>query len=100
MEKTTVNIRMDKQDKETAKMIFENLGLDMSTAVNMFIKQTIISNGLPFQPTLNPPERICVNSEEEFAEKLCQGELAFSEGRYIGAEQFFEEMNKKYGFKI
>lgn len=100
MEKTTVNIRMNKADKEAAKAIFNDLGLDMSTAVNMFIRQTIIANGLPFTPTLNVPERVQVNSEEELRAKLDEGEQAIKEGRVTAAEDFFAEMSRKYGFKL
>lgn len=100
MEKTTLNVRIDKHDKETAKVIFDNLGLDMSTAVNMFIKQTIIANGLPFQPTLNFPQRIRVNSQEELNAKLLESEQDLAEGRTKNAEEFFDEMSKKYGFKV
>lgn len=100
MGKTTLNVRIDKQDKETAKVIFDNLGLDMSTAINMFIKQTIIANGLPFQPTLNFPQRIQVSSQEELNAKLLESEQDLAEGRTKNAEEFFDEMSKKYGFKI
>ena len=100
MEKTTINVRMNKQDKDCAKAIFESLGLDMSTAINMFIKQTIISNGLPFRPTLNVPERLQINSHEELLNKLVEGEESLIDGGAVSADEFFNKMSEKYGFKI
>ena len=100
MEKTTINVRIDKRDKDHAKMIFDSLGLDMSTAINMFIRQTIIENGLPFKPTLNVPQRIQVSNREELLEKLAEGEDDLEKGRYMDAEEFFKKMSEKYGFKL
>ncbi len=41
-------IRIDAKVKEEASALFENLGLDMSSAVNMFLHQCILRGGLPF----------------------------------------------------
>lgn len=53
MEKTTINIRIDPDDKANARVVFDKLGLDMSTAINMFLKQVVIEQGFPFKPTLS-----------------------------------------------
>lgn len=100
MEKTTINVRIDKRDKDHAKMIFDSLGLDISTAVNMFIRQTIIENGLPFKPTLDVPKRLQVTSSEDLLVKLAEGEKALMEDRTVSAEEFFKKMSDKYGFKL
>ena len=44
---------MDCEDKAKAEQIFNALGLNMSTAFNMFIKQTIRCDGIPFEVTLH-----------------------------------------------
>ena len=41
-------IRIDSQVKEQVSELFRNLGLDMSSAVNIFLKQCILHDGLPF----------------------------------------------------
>ena len=48
MESTNLNIRTDKNVKVAAEKIFEELGLNMTTAINIFLRQTIRSNGIPF----------------------------------------------------
>ncbi len=45
---TPTQIRIDKNVKEQANALFANLGLDMSSAVNMFLRQCILRGGLPF----------------------------------------------------
>ncbi len=52
MATTSVTMRMDCDDKARAEQIFSALGLNMSTAFNMFIKQTIRCEGIPFDVTL------------------------------------------------
>ena len=49
MESTNLNIRTDKEVKIAAERIFEELGLNMTTAVNIFLRQTIRENGIPFE---------------------------------------------------
>ncbi len=41
-------IRIDKDVKKQANSLFEVLGIDMSSAVNMFLRQCILNGGLPF----------------------------------------------------
>lgn len=41
-------IRIDEQLKKQSMELFNNLGLDMSGAITMFLKQCILHNGLPF----------------------------------------------------
>jgi len=45
---TNIQIRIDEKEKEKAKEIFDKLGLDMSSAIKLFLKQTTMRKGLPF----------------------------------------------------
>ena len=49
-----VSIRMDEVLKGEAEALFGELGLSMTTAVNMFIKAAIRKNGIPFEVTIDP----------------------------------------------
>lgn len=46
-----INIRIDDNLKEQAEVLFEELGLNMSTAFNVFIRQSIRQGGIPFEIT-------------------------------------------------
>lgn len=51
---TTVNVRLEKKIKTEASKTLSRLGLDMSTAVKMFLYQVVTEQGIPFAPTKNP----------------------------------------------
>ena len=45
---TNVTIRMDKETKRDFENFCDNVGLNMTTAINMFVKATLRSRELPF----------------------------------------------------
>lgn len=53
MEKTNLTISLDKKDKEMFQGLVNKLGLNISVAFNMFVKQSIRNNSLPLDLTLN-----------------------------------------------
>jgi len=65
VESTNLNIRTDKAVKAAAERIFEELGLNMTTAVNIFLRQTIRENGIPFELKLSVPNEETVAAMEE-----------------------------------
>jgi len=52
-ETTNLNIRIDKELKEQAEKFFNELGLNMTTAFNIFVRQSLRQGGIPFEITLN-----------------------------------------------
>ena len=65
MATTNLNIRTDKDVKEQADKIFAELGLNMTTAVNMFLRTTIREHGIPFALKLDVPNDVTVAAIEE-----------------------------------
>ena len=53
MEKTNLTISLDKKDKEMFQDLVNKLGLNISVAFNMFVKQSIRNNSLSLDLTLN-----------------------------------------------
>ncbi|MEN9413107.1 MAG: hypothetical protein RLZZ342_194 [Candidatus Parcubacteria bacterium] len=51
---TTINIRIEEAIKKAASKALGDIGLDMSSAVNIFLRQVVAEKGLPFTPTKNP----------------------------------------------
>lgn len=49
MATSPTQIRIDSSLKKEATELFSNLGLDMSSAVTLFLRQCVLHNGLPFQ---------------------------------------------------
>ncbi|MFH1744779.1 MAG: type II toxin-antitoxin system RelB/DinJ family antitoxin [bacterium] len=44
----TIQIRIDEKEKRAAKKILDRMGLDMSSAIKLFLKQLSVYKGLPF----------------------------------------------------
>ena len=55
MATTNLNIRIEKTIKDQAEEIFNELGLNMTTAVNMFLRTAIREHGIPFELKLDVP---------------------------------------------
>lgn len=53
---TSMNIRMNKEVKLQAQKVFADLGIDLTTAVNVFLRQAIRYQGFPFEVTLRGGE--------------------------------------------
>ncbi len=52
---TNLNIRVDKDLKQEAEAIFDQLGLNLSTAMNIFLKYSVRYGGIPFDLRLEKP---------------------------------------------
>ncbi|MBW3087919.1 type II toxin-antitoxin system RelB/DinJ family antitoxin [Bifidobacterium sp. 82T24] len=52
---TTITFRTDSQVKQRAKELYESMGLDLSTALNMFLRQSLVDDGMPFRATRENP---------------------------------------------
>lgn len=68
---SAISVQVDTRDKDAANGILKNLGLNMSTFVNMAIKQLIYTDGLPFEVKNPKPSK-------ELLEALQEGENILS----------------------
>jgi len=61
--KETTSIKLDKEAKEHAKLIFKELGITMGDAFNMFLSQVNLHNGIPFD--IKVPNKVTKRIIEE-----------------------------------
>jgi len=52
--KSSVNVKIDTTIKEFATQLLASMGIDQTTAINMFYRQIIAERRLPFQPAVSP----------------------------------------------
>ena len=52
-----INIRVDRDIKNKAQDVFSRIGLDMTTAINIFLRQAIRKNGIPFEVVSDNQQR-------------------------------------------
>lgn len=71
---TVISVQVDRQDKELATGILSNLGLNMSTYVNMAIKQLINRDGVPFDVVNPRPSRELLEALQE-GEDILNGKI-------------------------
>ena len=55
---SVINVNVPTDVKEESSIIFNNLGLNMSSAINMFLKKVIYENGIPFEVKLKPSKNL------------------------------------------
>ena len=84
-----VTVRMDAEVKAQVDELYAALGMNMSTAINMFVRQCLRERQLPFQPTLNAPNKETIQAIEESNEMLRTGNFK----RYT-VDEAFEELEK------
>ena len=70
---------MDANDKEQAEKLFSEFGLTMNAAFNMFVKQALREQSIPFKITMNPDiqymdrktlEKLSEKSEKSIAKSM------------------------------
>lgn len=86
---TNLTIRMNTKLKKEADELFSDLGLNMSTAFNMFVRQALRVQGLPFEVTREHPNTETLVAMHE-AEKIASGEIPAKSFR--NAKELFKEI--------
>ncbi|MFA7308759.1 MAG: type II toxin-antitoxin system RelB/DinJ family antitoxin [Patescibacteria group bacterium] len=84
---TTVNVRIDEKTKAEASEVLAGLGLDLSSAIKMFLRQVTTEQGIPFKPTRRSDKEIVAQWDREVEEALKNGK------RYKNAEELFADLD-------
>lgn len=63
-----INVVVDFKDKELANDILEKLGMNMSTAINIYLKQIIRHNGIPFDLVNDAPNEETLQAMKDVEE--------------------------------
>ena len=94
----TANVfaRVEPEIKEQAESILDQLGIPMSNAVGMFLRQIIIQRGIPFEmklPAKRPPGMDEL-TREQFHAELLKGIKDIESGHVFSADRVEAEMRK------
>ncbi|MDO5733506.1 MAG: type II toxin-antitoxin system RelB/DinJ family antitoxin [Eubacteriales bacterium] len=71
MSTTNISIRMDEDLKKEADLLFSEMGMNISTAFNIFVRQAIRERAIPFQIHLGQPNLETIAAMLE-AEKIAK----------------------------
>lgn len=89
MSTVPTQVRIDETLKKQATALFSQLGMDMSSAMNIFLKQCVLRGGLPFTVEL-PQYRPEVIEAMEEAKKISKDP---SVKGYTDMDEMFKELN-------
>ena len=97
MAASNMNIRMDNEVKAQAQELFAQFGLDMTTAINMFLRQAIRERGIPFELRLDPDSRTSAEMKADILRKVAESEADVTAGRTKDAYESLRQVREKHG---
>lgn len=90
MAMSNINIRIDAEKKAKAQELFSSLGMDMSTAINLFIQQALEFEGIPFVIRKYNVETEAAMRE---AEDIIEGKVETK--TYNSVDELFADLEKE-----
>ena len=87
---TNISIRMDKDVKAQAEAFFSELGMNLTTAFNIFVRQSLREGKIPFEISVNQPNSETIAAMLE-AERIAKDP---SVNGYNDLDELFADLNK------
>ncbi len=87
---TNISIRMDKDVKAQAEAFFSELGMNLTTAFNIFVRQSLREGKIPFEISVNQPNSETIAAMLE-AERIAKDP---SVKGYTDLDELFADLNK------
>lgn len=90
MATTNINVRVDSALKQEAEVLFGDLGLNMSSAINMFLRSAVNYGGIPFELRRSMPNEKTKAALNEYEE------MKKNPGKYKRYESFDEILDEVF----
>lgn len=84
---SSLNIRLDAELKKQADKLFAELGMNMTTAINVFLRQALRQGSIPFEIKLDQPSVETIEAMQE-GEEL----IKFGKNRFNNADEMFKDL--------
>ena len=96
---SNVFARVEPEIKEQAERVLDQLGISMSNAVGMFLRQVVLQQGIPFEMKLQRKVPLAYGSltKEQFDAEIEKGMEDIRKGRVYPVDAVEEEMRRDYG---
>ncbi len=94
-----VFVRVEPEIKEQAGSVLDQLGIPMSNAVGMFLRQIVLQKGIPFEMKLPETEPLAYGSltKKQFDKEIGRGMVDVKAGRVYSADAIEAEMKRDFG---
>ena len=95
----SVYTSVDPETNEQAEKILSQLGIPMSNAVGMFLKQIVIQRGIPFEIKLPSQKPVAISelTREQFDAEMQLGMDDIQSGRVVPTDEVEAEMRRLFG---
>ena len=96
---SNVFARVEPEIKEQAEQVLDQLGIPMSNAIGMFLRQVVLQRGLPFEVKLPQEKPVAYGSltKEQFDTEMEKGIADIREGLVYTADEVEAEMKRDFG---
>ena len=96
---SNVFARVEPNIQEQAESVLDQLGIPMSNAIGMFLRQVVIHRGIPFEVKLpeNAPLSLATMTKEQFDAEITKGMDDIEQGRVFSAEEVAAELRRDFG---
>ena len=96
---SNVFARVEPEIKEQAEQVLDRLGIPMSNAVSMFLRQVVLQRGIPFEMKLpqTAPLSYAALTKEQFNEEMEKGMADIEARRVYSADAIEAEMKRDFG---
>ena len=94
---SNIYVRVEPNIKEQAEIVLEQLGIPMSNAVSIFLRQVVMQQGLPFEVKLPSSRPIAITdmSDAQFNIEMLKAHNAFEKGKTYSLEEVENELKKE-----
>lgn len=86
---TSLNVNVNAETKKEASKVLDELGLNMTTAINIYLKQIVKHNGIPFEVKNRVPNHKLKKALKE-ADKIIKGKV--NSKAYSSAEDLMKDI--------
>lgn len=96
---SNIYVRVEPNIKEQAELVLERLGIPMSNAVSIFLRQVVMQNGLPFDVKI-PNKKPLVLSDltsKEFNMEMLKAHDDFENGEVYSIEEVENDLKRDFG---
>ncbi len=68
MATTKINVTVDEKTKQAVETLLDEMGLNMTSAINIYLKKILIEQRIPFEVSAKAPNAVTVAAMDEFEE--------------------------------
>ena len=96
---SNVFARVEPEIKDQAEQVLNQLGIPMSNAIGLFLRQVVLQRGIPFEMKLPEKKLPDYNTmtDEQFDAAIMRGMMDISEGKVMSSAQVADMMKREYG---